>query len=310
MPQELLQSRQDEAVFSWMRRSVPDAEAYQRRLQAIQDATLLDVSERLTLHGGTVLERITRPLWCRGQAMGRVYCFRDLSAQLAAQNRIEELSLTDVLTGLPNRRQLGEHVARASLRLRREGRGFALLLVDLDRFRHINDSLGHDTGDRVLIDVAQRIRGCMRQHDLLARTGGDQFALLIDGADTQQAEASARRVLDAIAAPCNLDGAQFTLTCSIGGALCPGNGHTADELLRHAEAAVRAVKDGGRASYRVHDGRRGGADPLARPGAGRSRAGSFHSGGRRQRLHRRHWRLGFLLKTCSCLMCKPSATEA
>ncbi len=258
IPEDLLASRQDETVHDWMRRSVPDAAGYQRRLRAIQEATLLSATDRLTLHSGKVLERVTRPLWCRGQAMGRVYSFRDLSEQLAAQTRIEELSLTDALTGLPNRRLLAEHMARTSKRSRSEGGSFALLVIDLDRFRQINDSLGHETGDRVLIDVAQRIKSCMRADDLLARTGGDQFALLIDGADTQLAERSARRVLDAVAAPCNLDGSQFTLTCSIGGALCPDNGHTADELVRHAEAAVLAVKQGGRANYRVHKGRSGG----------------------------------------------------
>jgi diguanylate cyclase (GGDEF)-like protein len=258
IPEDLLKSRQDAAVHDWMRRSVADADGYQRRLQAIQEATLLSATERLTLHSGQVLERVTRPLWCRGQAMGRVYSFRDLSEQLAAQQRIEELSLTDALTGLPNRRQLAEHVARASQRSRQDGGSFALLLIDLDRFRQINDSLGHEAGDRVLIDVAQRIKACMRSDDLLARNGGDQFALLVEGADTGIAEATARRVLDAVAAPYNLDGSQFTLTCSIGGALCPGHGHTADELVRHAEAAVLAVKEGGRGNYRVQKGRRGG----------------------------------------------------
>ena len=258
IPEDLLKSREDAAVHDWMRRSVTDADAYERRLKLIQDATLLSATEQLTLHSGQVLERVTRPLWCRGQAMGRVYSFRDLSEQLAAQHRIKELSLTDVLTGLPNRRQLAEHVARASQRSRHEGVTFALLLIDLDRFRHINDSLGHETGDRVLIDVAQRIKSCMRADDLLARTGGDQFALLVEGADTGAAEATARRILDTVAAPYNLDGAQFTLTCSIGGALCPTHGQSADELVRHAESAVLAVKDGGRGNYRVHKGQRGG----------------------------------------------------
>ena len=258
IPEDLLKSRQDDAVHEWMRRSVSDADAYQRRLQAIQEATLLSATERLTLHSGQVLERVTRPLWCRGQAMGRVYSFRDLSEQLAAQHRIEELSLTDVLTGLPNRRQLSEHVALASQRLRQEGGSFALLLIDLDRFRQINDSLGHETGDRVLIDIAQRIKACIRAEDLLARTGGDQFVLIVEGADTAVAEATARRVLDAVAAPYNLEGSQFTLTCSIGGALWPGNGQSADELVLHAEAAVLAAKEGGRGNYRVQRGRRGG----------------------------------------------------
>jgi diguanylate cyclase (GGDEF)-like protein len=258
VPDDLLAAHDDEAVHAWMLRCVAEPETYQRRLQAIRDATLLSSNERLALHSGQVLERVTRPLWCRGRAVGRVYSFRDLSEQLAAQQRIEELSLTDALTGLPNRRQLTLHAAQAIQQSRRDGGSFALLLIDLDRFRQINDSLGHETGDRVLIDVAQRIRCGMRGGDFLARTGGDQFALLLEGADTGAAEAAARRVLDAVAAPYNLDGAQFTLTCSIGGALCPGNGHSADELVRHAEAAVQLVKEGGRGNYRVHPGRRGG----------------------------------------------------
>ena len=256
LPLDLLQSRQDDAVHDWMRRSVTDPDAYQRRLRAIQESTLQCTSERLTLHSGRVLERVTRPLWCRGQALGRVYSFRDLSEQLAAQHRIEQLELSDVLTGLPNRRRLAEHVAQASARSRREGSSFALLLIDLDRFRHINDSLGHEAGDRVLIDVSRRIKAGMRAEDFLARNSGDQFALLVDGADAAGAEAAARRVIDAVAAPYSLDGAQFTLTCSIGGALCPANGHGADELVRHAEAAVLAVKEGGRGSYRGPDSRR------------------------------------------------------
>ncbi|MGL6112861.1 MAG: putative bifunctional diguanylate cyclase/phosphodiesterase, partial [Rubrivivax sp.] len=258
IPEAMLSSRQDDAVHDWMRRSVADGAAYQQRLAALQETSLLNATDQLTLQSGQVLERVSRPLCCRGQAMGRVYSFRDLSEQLAAQHRIEELSLTDALTGLPNRRQLAEQVAKASQRARREGGSFALLMIDLDRFRQINDSLGHETGDRVLIDVALRIKSCMRAHDLLARTGGDQFALLVEGAETQVAENTARRVLDAVAAPYNLDGSQFTLTCSIGGALCPGHGHTADDLVRHAEAAVLAVKDGGRGNYRVLQGRRGG----------------------------------------------------
>jgi len=256
IPEDLLKSRQDEAVHDWMRRSVTDAEGYQRRLQALQEDVLLSDSERLMLHSGQVLERVTRPLWCRGQAAGRVYSFRDLSEQLAAQHRIEALSLTDTLTGLPNRRALAEHVAQASELARRQGSSFALLLVDLDRFRQINDSLGHEAGDSVLVDAAQRIRACMRGADLLARTGGDQFALIVAEADAPVAEATARRIIDAMAVPYSLGGAQFTLTCSIGGALCPGNGHGADELVRHAEAAVQAVKEGGRANYRVLKGRR------------------------------------------------------
>ncbi len=255
IPEALLENRDDRQVHDWMRRSVTDPEAYQHRLSAIEDAALLSSTERLDLHSGQVLERVSRPLWQRGRPAGRVYSFRDLTQQLAADRRIEELSSTDTLTGLPNRRRLAERVLDAAAQSRRSGNGFALMLVDIDRFRQINDSLGHDVGDEVLRTVARRIQGCLRTGDEIARMAGDQFAMLVPGTDAAGAETLARRVLNTVAQPCSLNGAQFTLTCSIGVALCPQHGRSIDELVRHAEAAMRDVKDGGRANYRLHQPR-------------------------------------------------------
>jgi diguanylate cyclase (GGDEF)-like protein/PAS domain S-box-containing protein len=252
LPEELLIQKDDNAIHDWMKRSVIDPEGYERRLVAVQQAALLATTERLQLHSGQVLERVTRPLWSRGRPQGRVFSFRDLTERVAADHRIEELSLTDALTGLPNRRQLADKVIAAAGNARRDGRGFALLMVDLDRFRQINDSLGHDVGDRVLLEAAQRIQGCMRAEDTLARVGGDQFAVLVYDAQAASAEATARRVLNTVAQPCSVDGAQFTLTCSIGVAVCPQHGQTIDDLLRHAESAMREVKSGGRGTFRFH----------------------------------------------------------
>jgi diguanylate cyclase (GGDEF)-like protein/PAS domain S-box-containing protein len=255
LPEELLIQKDDNAIHDWMKRSVIDAEGYERRLTALQQAALLSTTERLQLHGGQVLERVTRPLWSRGRPQGRVFSFRDLTERVAADHRIEELSITDALTGLPNRRQLADKVIAAAGSTLNDGRGFALLMVDLDRFRQINDSLGHDVGDRVLQEVAQRIQGCIRADDTLARVGGDQFAVLVPDAQLAAAESSARRVLHTVAQPCSVDGAQFTLTCSIGVAVCPQHGKTIDDLLRHAESAMREVKRGGRGTFRFHQAR-------------------------------------------------------
>ena len=186
---------------------------------------------------------------------GRVWSYRDLSDRIAADQRIEALTFNDALTGLANRRRLSERFAQAVLAARQSGQAFALLVIDLDRFRHINDSLGHAVGDRVLLDVGQRIVGCLRQDDLLARIGGDQFALLVCPADAAAAEKTARRVLAAVAQPNDADEAQFTLTCSIGIALCPSHGSSAEDALRHAESAMRAVKANGRANLRLYQAR-------------------------------------------------------
>jgi diguanylate cyclase (GGDEF)-like protein/PAS domain S-box-containing protein len=252
MPLALLQAQDDAGVMAWMARSVVDARHYEQRLQALHEAALVTASDRIELHSGEMFERVTRPLFRGGSPQGRVFSFRDLTERIAAQERIEAFSHTDALTGLANRTRLAESVAAAAAAVRRDGGSFALLVVDLDRFRRINDSLGHATGDRVLIDVAQRIQGCLRQEDTLARLGSDQFALLLERADAAAAEATARRVLNGVAQPFSNEGAQFTLTCSIGMALAPSHGTSLEELARHADAAMRAVKTAGRANFRLH----------------------------------------------------------
>jgi diguanylate cyclase (GGDEF)-like protein len=252
LPDALLQARDDAGVAEWLRRSVQDSDDYSARLASMQRSGLQHRTDRLTLLSGEVFERVTHPLRRGGRAMGRVYSFRDLTQRLEADKRIETLSTTDALTGLPNRAQLGRLMVAAAQRVRRDGHCFALLAINLDRFRQINDSLGHDIGDRVLLDTAHRIQGCLRADDVLARTGGDQFAVLLHGVDATAAEATARRVLNVVAQPNEVGDSPFTLTCSIGVAMSPAHGQAIDDLMRHAEAAMRAVKVGGRGNFRLH----------------------------------------------------------
>ena len=255
MPVTLLQQHDDAAVYTWMNRSVVGPEDYERRLQVLVQATGVTATDRLRLHSGQVLERVTRPLWSAARVLGRVHSFRDLSERLAVDEQIEAMSLTDALTGQPNRRRLAQCLDEAATALRRDGGSFALLVVDLDRFRQVNESLGQGVGDQVLLDMGQRIQGCLREGDTLAHLGADQFALLVCPADAPAAEATARRVLKVVSQPCQVADTSFTLTCSIGIALCPSHGTGIDDLTRHAESAMRAVKLGGRASYRLHQAR-------------------------------------------------------
>ena len=252
LPESLLTERRDDEVFDWMCRSVVDAEGYQRRLAQIDDATLLPIGERITLHSGQVIERSYRPQIWRDQPCGRVWTFRDLTELVQAGQRIETLASTDALTGLFNRRQMGQAVGDALRQARRSGGTLALLLLDLDRFKRINDSLGQEIGDRVLLDCADRLKSCLRQGDVVARVGGDQFALLIHEASSRGAEAAALRMVAAIAQPCSVDGTQFTLTCSIGVSEFPADGNDAETLLRHAESAMQRAKQGGRSCFRFH----------------------------------------------------------
>lgn len=174
---------------------------------------------------------------------------RDLSVQHAAQKRIEELAYSDVLTGLPNRLPLNKRVAAAIEASRGHGGGFAILFLDLDRFKNVNDSLGHPFGDRVLKLVAERLQGCLRQSDMLCRLGGDEFVIYLHDADAAIAESVARRVQEEMLRPFMLDEMGFSIQCSIGMSLYPQDGDTLDDLIKHADTAMYRVKERGRGSY-------------------------------------------------------------
>lgn len=183
---------------------------------------------------------------------------RDLTQQQAALERIDQLVSSDALTGLPNRLQLsqraglGQPLARGGAPAPAE---FAILFIDLDRFKNINDSLGHQFGDRVLVMAARRLRGVLRPADTLCRLGGDEFVAHVDGAGVLAAEAVARSMIAAMDAPFVLDGMEFSVSCSIGVALSPQDGRTLDELVRQADAAMHRVKQQGRGSFGFYEPR-------------------------------------------------------
>jgi diguanylate cyclase (GGDEF)-like protein/PAS domain S-box-containing protein len=178
--------------------------------------------------------------------------FKDLSETVAAHKRIEELAYSDALTGLPNRVTLSERVEFALAMSQRHDAPFALLFLDLDRFKQINDSLGHLAGDRVLVDVAQRLLTCVRKVDTVARLGGDEFVLLLNQTDARGAETIARRALEVLAEPFELDGMNFSVTASIGIALYPNDGASMNDLIKNADAAMYRVKERGRAGFRFY----------------------------------------------------------
>ncbi len=187
-----------------------------------------------------------------GAVLNYIGFFKDLSETVNARKRIEELAYTDALTGLPNRLMLAERIEFAIGMATRDHGQFAILFIDLDRFKHINDSLGHMFGDRVLVEVAERIKDCLRQVDTAARLGGDEFLVLLHRADTRGAEITARRIIERLSHPFDLDEMSFTVTCSIGIALFPGDGRTMDDLIKNADSAMYHVKERGRAGFRFY----------------------------------------------------------
>ena len=188
----------------------------------------------------------------QGGVLDSICFFRDLTEERAAQQRIEQLAYTDALTGLPNRLLLSQRFDFALRLAERSGNEFGIFFLDLDHFKNINDSMGHLFGDRVLIDVAERIKHCLRDVDTLCRLGGDEFVIFLQEIDAHGAEVLARRIIDRMARPFQIDEMSFSVGCSIGIALYPEDGRSLDELIKCADTAMYLVKARGRGSFRFY----------------------------------------------------------
>lgn len=166
-----------------------------------------------------------------------------------AEERIRYLAHFDVLTGLPNRLQLQERAVQAFGRARQEGKPIALMLLDLDLFKDINDTLGHGVGDALLMDLARRLRELGGDDDTIARVGGDEFIFLLFGASEAGAASAAQRILDVISAPCQVEHHELNVSGSIGIAMYPSHGEDFEVLSRRADAAMYQIKRDGRHGY-------------------------------------------------------------
>jgi diguanylate cyclase len=165
----------------------------------------------------------------------------------AANRQLRHLATHDALTGLPNRVLLDDRLAQAMAHANRDGQPFALLVVDLDRFKLINDSLGHRAGDVVLDEISRRLSSVVRDIDTVARTGGDEFIVVVSpSGGPDDALAIARRAKDALRTPMRVSGVELHVTCSIGIAYYPTNANSADSLIARADAAMYCAKQRGR----------------------------------------------------------------
>lgn len=176
----------------------------------------------------------------------------DITDRKRAEQRIEHQAYHDALTGLPNRALLMDRLSMAVAHARRHKGTIAVMFLDLDGFKLINDTLGHGFGDRLLQQVAERLSSCLREDDTVGRLGGDEFTLLLpDVARGEDAARIAQKVLDTVARPFDIDGHELFMTTSIGVGLYPGDGDDAGSLLKNADAAMYRAKETGRNNYQL-----------------------------------------------------------
>ena len=209
-----------------------------------------DSFNSLKLKNGKVLECYSQVQQLQQQKMGQVWSFRDVTEHKKAQAIIQHQAFHDSLTNLPNRTLFERELSSALNQARRSNKSLAVMFLDLDRFKNINDTLGHAVGDMLLKNVVERLKKCVREKDIIARWGGDEFTLLLPNIDHKDdTRAIAQRILEALKLGFNLDRHYLHITSSIGIAIFPDDGADAETLLKNADVALYWVKDQGRNGY-------------------------------------------------------------
>lgn len=204
----------------------------------------------------------TYPVWLtinrvynqQGELAHYVGTYSDISILKSNQEKMEHLAYHDSLTGLPNRLLLKDRMKVALRRARRNSISLALIFLDLDRFKAVNDSLGHSVGDQLLIEVAARLKTIVREEDTIARLGGDEFVILLSDIKTaHDAERVARKIIGELEKPIVLKATELVLKCSLGISLYPDHGDNIDELIQHADDAMLFAKDRRLGEYLFYD---------------------------------------------------------
>ena len=220
----------------------------------------------------------------RGQVTGAVIVFHDVGVARAMSLRMSHLAQHDSLTGLPNRVLLNDRLNQAIEMARRHSQSLAVLYLDVDRFKHINDTLGHAVGDRLLQSIARRLVACVRTSDTVSRMGGDEFVVLLsEVACAEDALRAADKILAAMAAPQRIDQLDLHVTVSLGIGVYPDDGADAETLLRNADLALLRAKADGRGNSQLFEPEVGAAR-AEKHGSGASNTG--HAADRADRTDR------------------------
>jgi diguanylate cyclase (GGDEF)-like protein len=185
-----------------------------------------------------------------GRPTGAVIVFRDVSAARASALQMTHSAHHDFLTGLPNRMLLNDRIGQAIALAPRRKKKLALLFLDLDGFKQINDSLGHAAGDKLLQSIAKRLVDCVRGADTVSRQGGDEFVVLLSDVERSvDVGVTASRMLQAVAEPHSIDQHDVSVTASIGVSVYPDDGKDTETLIKNADTAMYRAKENGRKSY-------------------------------------------------------------
>jgi diguanylate cyclase (GGDEF)-like protein/PAS domain S-box-containing protein len=242
-----------EEVLAIVLPQLQDPDIFIRRIEDVAEHPDGRSEDVVELRDGRTFERRYMPQRVDGQIVGRVWSLRDVTERIRLEVALSHQAFHDSLTDLANKALFTDRLDHALARAERNARGVAVLFIDLDEFKTVNDGLGHTAGDELLIAVAERFRGCLRATDTAARLGGDEFAVLIEDVDDEHdAEVVAQQLLDALGEPFTIAGQELYVRASIG--IAHGRAAAAsDQLLRDADLAMYAAKHSGKNGYRTFE---------------------------------------------------------
>ena len=254
IPDELLSTRDDQALLMHVMAMVEHPDAFVEKVKYLYSHPDEKSRDDFRCTNGKVFDRYSAPLVdTKNRYRGRIWYFRDVTDRKLAEDRVQYLAYYDALTGLPNRALLQDRLRKALADARRHKYKVALLFLDLDRFKDINDSLGHSVGDLLLKEVAERLKKWGREQDTIARLGGDEFLIMLTHLDDfADAAVAAERLSKSLAAEFIVQGHSLTIGCSVGISIFPEHGADSETLIKNADAAMYNAKGNGRNNLRFY----------------------------------------------------------
>ncbi|MFN2500762.1 MAG: EAL domain-containing protein [Pyrinomonadaceae bacterium] len=252
---EIIRSKDGTLLVQKVVAQLMDADTFVENLERMWADPLSVSNETLELRDGRIFERNSQPQFLEGVPVGRVCCFRDITERNLAEEKLRHYALHDTLTNLPNRVQFMDHLKQAVVRAESNPHArFAVLFLDLDRFKIINDSLGHGVGDKLLIAIAHRLKSCVRPGDVVARLGGDEFTILLNrSGEMREVIGVAERLQSKLSEPFKIDNYEVFTTASIGVVVSSNVPRRAEDFVRDADAAMYRAKESGKARYEIFD---------------------------------------------------------